>query len=322
MLGIRDLTHYITAQQSVFGFGFIDAVNAVHAGSADVVLVYNPVLRLPWNSRSSDADPFREGLKTTIDIPRTPDTMRFAVSYTAWASRYIHDYGVGKEAFGRVTRNARARAVDNPLALLRSPITMDDYLNARMIREPLCMFDMDIPADGADAFVITTAERSRDLPHRPVLVHATASGSANCRWEDQLETLDHHGQNVVIKSLRAKSDLWLDDIDLYFAYDGFTMITLHWIENAGWCGRGEAGDFLAEHTVDDDGRVLINGRVPLNPNGGQLAEGATRGAGFVREAVQQLRGDAGPRQVPSASSAILTPGGFFFNPQGLVLRSD
>lgn len=320
MLGLRDLTHYVTTAQSMFTFGFIDAVNAVHAGSADTVLVYNPVLRLGWNSRSAAADPFRAGF--TSGVAPSPDSMRFAVAYTAWASRYMYEHGVTKEAFGRVSRNARACAVDNPLAVLRTPITMADYHDARMIREPLSMFDMDIPADGADAFVITTAERARDLSHRPVLVHATSSGAANCNWEDQLGSLDHHGQHVVVDDLRAKSDLWIDDVDLYLPYDGFTMITLQWIEAAGWCGKGEAGDFLADNTVDEHGRVMIRGRVPMNPHGGQLAEAATRGAGIMREAVHQLRGDAGPRQAPGASSALLTPGGFFFNPQGVVLRAD
>ena len=319
MLGIRDLTHYVTAGQSMFAFGFIAAVNAVFAGSADTVLVYNPVLRMPWNSRSAENDPFREGFISTKAT--NPDSMRMAVAYTAWASRYLHEYGVGKDGFGRVSRNARANAVDNPLAVLRSPITMDDYLGARMIREPLSMFDMDLPADGADAFVVTTAERAADLPHRPVLVHATSSGSANCSIEDQLGSLDHHGQHVVIDDLRAKSDFWIDDIDVYCPYDGFTIITLQWIENAGWCAKGEAGEFLAAHTVDDNGRVVINGRVPINPHGGQLAEGATRGSGLLREAVVQLRGDAGPRQVPGASRALVTPGGFFFNPQGITLRT-
>lgn len=319
MLGLRDLTHYATTAQSMFGFGFIAAVNAVFAGSANHVLVYNPVLRMPWNSRSADNDPFREKYLSTR--ASNPDSMHMAVAYTAWASRYMDTYGVGKEAFGRVSRNARANAADNPLAVLRAPITMDDYMGARMIREPLNMFDMDLPADGADVFIVTTAERAADLPHRPVLVHATSSGSANCLWEDQLDSLDHHGQHVVIDDLRAKSDFWIDDIDVYCAYDGFTMITLQWIEATGWCAKGEAGDFLAEHIVDDDGRVVINGRVPINPHGGQLAEGATRGSGLMREAVQQLRGEAGSRQVPGASRALVTPGGFFFNAQGITLRT-
>jgi len=199
-------------------------------------------------------------------------------------------------------------------------LSMDDYLAARMIREPLCMLDMDLPVDGADAFVITTAERARDLPNPPMLVHATACGLVARNVEDQLPDLRHHGQHVVINSLRAKSDLWLDDLDLFYPYDGFTIITLAWFENAGWCGPGEAGPFIEQHWDKDSNRILINGRVPVNTHGGGLSEGATRGSGYLREATLQLRGQAGPRQVPGASSALITPGGFFFNSQGVLLR--
>ena len=98
---------------------------------------------------------------------------------------------------------------------------MDDYLAARMIRWPLCLLDMDVPVDGADAFIVTTAERARDLALPPVLIHACTQGMIAQNEEDQTPSLRHHGQHVVLASLRAKSDLWLDDIDVYFPYDGF-----------------------------------------------------------------------------------------------------
>ena len=219
--------------------------------------------------------------------------MSMAVAYTAWASRYLYEYGGTREDFGLVTVNARSNGTRNPLATLREPITMEEYLAARMIREPFGMLDMDIPTDGADAFVVTTAERAADLARPPVLIHAATTGTAACAAEDQLADLAHHGQHVVAESLRAKSDLWLSDVDVFLPYDGFTIITLGWIENLGWCGPGEAGAFLRQHWDSATNRVLINGRIPLNPHGGALAEGATRGSGYVREAVQQLRGEAG-----------------------------
>jgi acetyl-CoA acetyltransferase len=127
-----------------------------------------------------------------------------------------------------------------------------------------------------------------------------------------------------VRTLRAKSDLWLDDVDVYFAYDGFTTITLAWIENIGWCGVGEGGTFVEDNWNEAKSRLEIRGRVPLNPNGGALSEGATRGSGYFREAVHQLRrdGGAGSRQVPNARVAMLNVGGFFYNSQGAVLRSD
>jgi acetyl-CoA acetyltransferase len=176
--------------------------------------------------------------------------------------------------------------------------------------------------DGADAFIITTTERARDLPLPPVVIQAVALGMVDKNVEDQAVGLEHHGQQVTVRALKTKSDFWIDDCDVYFPYDGFTIITLNWIENAGWCGRGEAGAFLEQHWDAEHQRVLINGRIPVNPHGGSLSEGATQGSGHLREAVHQLQGVAGARQVADAQRAIVTAGGFFFNAQGVTLRRD
>lgn len=315
-LGLDSVTHW-TRPTPVVMFALIDAVNAIFSGCADTVLVVSAMLRLPWASSSAASDLFR---RTPNITPRVPEDISLAPAYAAWAGRYLHDYGVTREAWGRIAVNSRSNALRNPLAALRTPMTLDDYAAARMIREPLCMLDMDLPVDGADAFVLTSAERAKAMPHPPVLVHATATGMVGENTEDQLRSLERHGQHVVVAQLKAKSDFWLDDVDVYYPYDGFTFITAAWIENTGWCKPGEAGRFLRDHWVDGENRVLINGRVPINSHGGSLSEGATRGTGHVREAVAQLRGEAGARQVEGARTALVTPGGFFFNSQGLLLR--
>jgi acetyl-CoA acetyltransferase len=316
MLGIPEVTWFANPMIP-FVNQVVAAATAVHAGVCDVVLAYHVAYRLPWNTASSLRDPFRRGQGPTVAGPG-PESIAAAVGYTAWASRYIHEFGVPKEHFGYVAINDRTNAAANPAAAMRAPMTMDDYLAARMIRWPLCLFDMDVPVDGADAFVITTAERARDLPHPPALINAMSLGMVDKNTEDQTTGLDHHGQQVVVRALKAKSDFWIDDCDVYFPYDGFSIITLNWIENAGWCGPGEAGSFLEQHWTGD--RVLVDGRIPVNPHGGALSEGATQGSGHIREAVHQLQGRAGERQVTGAERAIVTAGGFFFNAQGLTLR--
>src|SRR4029450_7900009 len=233
-----------------------------------------------------------------------PETVAQAVGYTAWASRYIHEYGATREHFGYVAINGRSNAVHNPRAALRDPITMDDYLGARMIREPMCLLDMDLPVDGAVAFVLTGAARAKDLAKKPVLIHATATGVVAGNEEDQLRGLDCHGQHVVVKSLRAKSDVWLSDVDVFYPYDGFTIITLGWFESTGWCGPGEAGPFIEANWDREANRIMINGRIPVNTHGGSLSEGATRGSGHLYEAVLQLRGEAGELQAPGAWHAF------------------
>jgi acetyl-CoA acetyltransferase len=316
-LGLSDVTHF-TKPTPVVMNSIVDAMGAVFAGACDTVLVCSSMLRLPWNSRSAANDPFRSHLGSQ-PMKGMPETIAMAPAYTAWASRYMHDHGVDKEPFGRIAVNMRSNAAQNPLAAMRTPIDLDEYLAARMIREPLCLLDMDVPVDGADAFVLTGVDRAKELGRPVVVIHAATLGLGTAD-EDQLPGLDRHGQHVVVEALRAKSDLWIDDVDVFFPYDGFTIITLAWFENVGYCPPGGAAAFLREHWDADNDRILIDGRVPVNPHGGSLSEGATRGTGHIREAVVQLRGEAGDRQVPGARTALVTPGGFFFNPQGAVLR--
>jgi acetyl-CoA acetyltransferase len=326
-LGIPDVNYY-TGPGIPFGFAIANAVGAIASGQCDVVLAYHSIYRNPSTSRSAASDPFRRALGGGMMAAMGgsdgfgPDSIRGAVGYTAWASRYLYEYGETRDVFGYVAVSDRSYAAANPGAAMRDPMTMDDYLAARMIRWPLSLFDMDVPADGADAFVITTAERARDMALPPVLVHACTTGQVDQNEEDQSPSLRRHGQHIVVESLRAKSDFWLDDIDLFFPYDGFSIITVSWFENVGWCGPGEARAFFGDNWDPARQRLLLRGRVPVNPHGGGLSEGATQGSGHTREAVHQLQGLAGERQVPDASRALLLLGGFFFNSQGAALRRE
>jgi acetyl-CoA acetyltransferase len=310
----------------------VAAMNAVWTGACDTALVYHSCYRLGGNSRSAAADPFRaraalglpDGRAQTGDghAESEPWGMFGSVGYAAWAGRYLAQYGVPREHLGLVAINDRSNALRNDDAVMRRPLTMPEYLAARMIREPLCLLDMDIPIDGADAFVVTTTERARGLPQPPVLIHAATMGMTAHPEEYLAADLDATGQSVVARDLRAKSDVWTGDMDVFLPYDGFSIVALRCFESYGLCGPGEAGDYLVQHWDKDENRVLIDGRVPVNPHGGSLSEGGTQGAGHVREAITQLRGRAGARQVPDARVALLTPGGFFFNAQGMVLRAD
>ena len=320
-LGIPTVTYF--ANPSIpFGNQLAAAVAAVHSGLCNVALAYHASYRLPWNTGSAWKDPFRRGGMTGGASAAIPESVFGSVGYTAWASRYLYEFGGSREDLGLVAINDRSNAARNPGAALREPLTMDDYLDARMIRYPLCMLDMDIAVDGGDAFVVTTPERARDMPLKPVLINAVTLGMTGTPSEAQTPSLRNHGQHVVVESLKARGDFWIDDCDVYFPYDGFSIITLNWFENAGYCGPGEAGDFLRQHWDTATNRVLINGRVPVNPHGGSLSEGASQGSGHLREAVHQLQGLAGERQVAGAKRAIVTAGGFFFNAQGATLRVD
>lgn len=317
-LGIPEVTWHAHTGRSLTVVPLISAAaNAVFAGQCETVLVYHSAYRSPWNTSTAVRDPFRRGDRLGA-IPAI-ETIVDGSGYCAWASRYLHEHQVGRDGFARIAVNNRTNARDNPAAAMRTPMTMAQYFDARLVKEPLGLFDMDIGVDGADAFVVTSSERARDLPLPPVHVHAIAQGMTDHNEEDQSIDLAHHGQQITVRALRAKSDFWIEDCDLYMGYDGFTAITINWIEDSGWCGPGEGTDYLTEQWVDADQRLLLGGRVPLNTHGGSLSEGATQGSGHIREAVHQLQGLAGARQVAGARRAVLTLGGFFRNAQGLTL---
>jgi acetyl-CoA acetyltransferase len=306
-----------------FTFQIIEAANAVLSGACTAAVAYHSTYRLGGTSRSAGGDPFRARAGLGLNRPSpTPDSIFGAPGYAAWTSRYLHEYSVDRSRLGLIAINSRTNAAGNPDAAISTPMTMDDYLNARMVREPLSILDMDYPCDAADAVVVTTVERARDLPHPPVILHSATNGMTAHPDEDQQVDLNHTGQQVVVERLWRNSDVGLNDVDVYFPYDGFTILALRWFEAIGYCGDGEAGDFVTDNWDSASNRIMIDGKVPVNTHGGSLSGGGTQGSGHIREAALQLRGQAGPRQVADAKVALLTPGGFFFNAGGMVLRRE
>ena len=153
------------------------AVGAVHSGLCDVVLAYHGAYRLPWNTGSAAKDPFRRGasLGGSAGVP-PPESVAAAAGYTAWASRYMHEFGVPREHFGYVAINDRSNAARNPAAAMREPITMDDYLAARMIRWPLCLLRHGRRRRRRRRVHHHHRGAGADLPLPPVLVNAVALG--------------------------------------------------------------------------------------------------------------------------------------------------
>jgi acetyl-CoA acetyltransferase len=220
------------------------------------------------------------------------------------ASNYLHRYNVGREVFGHVAVTAREGAARNPEALYREPMTMDDYLSARMISTPFGLLDCDVPCDGAVAVVVSAVDAAADLPTQPVLVEAVGTQILERLSWDQ-DTLSHLPQSLGPSAhLWTRTDQTPDDVDVALLYDGFTFNAVSWLEGLGFCGPGEATDF-----VDGGKGIALGGRLPLNPHGGQLSAGRLHGYGFVREAMLQLRGEAGARQVEGAGLAAVSAGG-------------
>ena len=196
-------------------------------------------------------------------------------------------------------------------------MTMDDYLYARMITTPFGLYDCDVPCDGAIAVIVSAV----DVAAR----HGQAAGAASRRWAPRSSsgstgtrrTLTHEPQ-VLGQSAHmwSRTSLRPSDVDVAELYDGFTFNCLSWIEALGFCGIGEAKDFL-----DGGKNIARDGVMPLNTHGGQLSHGRTHGMGLIHEAVTQLRGEAGERQVADARVAVASSGGL--TPSGvMLLRTD
>ncbi|TDH48008.1 3-ketoacyl-CoA thiolase [Mycobacterium eburneum] len=231
-----------------------------------------------------------------------------AMSAANWiachASHYLHRYRASRDVLGWIAVTERDNASDNPEAVYREPLTLDDYLGARMVSTPFGLYDCDVPVDGAVAVIVSSVDTVADLRSTPVYVEAVGTQiMERVSWDQG--TLGHLPQSLgPARHLWSRTTLRPGDVDVALLYDGFTFNAVSWLEGLGFCDFGEAGAFI------DGGRgIAVDGTLPLNPHGGQLSAGRTHGYGFVREAVLQLRGEARGRQVSNPRVAVVTAGG-------------
>jgi acetyl-CoA acetyltransferase len=239
-----------------------------------------------------------------------------AMSAANWigmnANQYLHRYDATREMLGYIALNGRANAARNPAAIYREPMTMDDYLSARPITSPFGLYDCDVPCDGSVAVIVSDASVAGDLPKPAVRTVAVGTQILERVSWDQ-GTLTHEPQVLgQAAHLWTRTSLRPADVDVALLYDGFTFNAISWLEALGFCGFGEASDWL-----DEGRRIALDGELPVNPHGGQLSEGRTHGFGFIYEAVAQLRHDAGDRQVDGATTAVVATGGG--TPSGVLL---
>lgn len=230
-----------------------------------------------------------------------------AVTAAHWlamvAQRYLHESGATKRQIGGLPVSTRNWASMTPDAVYRTPINIDDYLEARMISDPLCLYDCDVPVDGSVAVLISAAETRSDL-RAPIRIEAMgAMLTSRPFWDQWADPLDLP-QRDSARHLWSRTSLRPSDVDVAQLYDGFSILTIAWLEAAGFCGPYEAAAF-----VEGGQRIGPGGQLPLNTAGGQLSGGRLHGFGFLHEAVLQLRGDTGERQVPGAETAFVGAGG-------------
>ncbi|MEV8546518.1 thiolase family protein [Streptomyces sp. NPDC051572] len=300
LLGIKDLRAF----GDIAGTGpsglaaAMAAVAAVESGVCEVALVFRSVDR-EWGQMSGAAvTPPADG-PAQFQLP-FGDAGGIIPVMGMRKFRRMAEFGGREEDYGWISVNARKWAAMNPRAVLTSPIGMEDYLSSRFVAEPLRLLDCDYPVTGACATIITTAERARDLAQIPVTVDSLAFGTGSRPDWTFTDDFVFGGTIGCARRLWENSSVTVADVDVAELYDGFTHIAISWVEALGFCGIGAFGDW-----VDSGKRIGPGGDLPLNTNGGQLAAGRLHGLGFLNEAVQQLRGQCGARQVNEARVAVV-----------------
>ncbi len=221
-----------------------------------------------------------------------------------YAMRHFHEFGTTREQLARIALTERRNAALNPKAIYRDPLTLEDYLEARMISTPLCLFDCDVPADGSTAVIVSRQDSAPVLRRPPVRIEAVGSAIRGRPSWDQWDDFTTMSMRDAASMMWSRTDLGPVDVDVAEVYDGFSFLALAWLEALGFCERGEGGAFVEEGTIS------LEGSLPLNTNGGQLSGGRLHGYGFLHEACLQLWGEAGDRQVQgSPEVAVVAAGG-------------
>jgi acetyl-CoA acetyltransferase len=235
--------------------------------------------------------------------------------YALAARRYMAAYGATSESLAAVALAARAWAQANPRAVFRSPLTREDYFASRWIVEPFRLYDCAVPVNGAIAVIVTTAERAADLAQTPV--HLLGAGQGHRGEPDRRghEPSLSSGGGLAKATAFRMAGVETADIDVCQIYDAFTYSTLVTLEEYGFCGRGEAKDFVL------DGAIAPGGRLPVNTGGGHLSGYYLQGMTPVSEAVLQARGDAGARQCARHDLVLATNDGGRFEHHACLVMS-
>jgi acetyl-CoA acetyltransferase/uncharacterized OB-fold protein len=297
---------------------FFAACMAIAGGLSKHALVYRTVSEGTAQTRGWGG---RQGIQAEAHQVRGANAFLIpfgAMSAANWlavnAARHMHEYGTRREHLGAIAINGRRHAALNPDGLLREPLTMDEYLNARMVTWPFGLYDCDLPCDGSTALILSTADAACDLPKPPVRLNAIGTAIRSRPSWDQWEDLTTFAARDAAAHMWSRTDLKPKDVKATQLYDGFSFLALAWLEAMGFCKKGEGGPFV------ENGRIGLGGELPLNTWGGQLSSGRLHGFGHIAEAVRQLRGECGARQVSNCDVVAVGVGGGMVSGAMLLTR--
>jgi acetyl-CoA acetyltransferase len=267
----------------------VAAAGAIKLGLARHVICFRTVYEAAAMSRPEEYPPIRREKVDGNSQWFAPFNAISAATWTAqYAMRHVKKYGMTREQLAQIALTDRANAMLNPRALVREPLTMDDYMSARMITSPLCLFDCDRFTDGSTVLIVSAGEALDEVKCTPIRIAAMAGSVDRLSW-DQAEWMACYPTG---KDLWKATDYKPADVDTAQLYDGFSFQCVAWLESLGFCDVGEGGKF-----IEGGKRIARDGELPLNTGGGQLGAGRLHGFGFAHEAVTQLRGNGGARQI-------------------------
>lgn len=290
------------------------AAAAILAGLCEVVLVAAADNLLSGLTREEGVATMTLSHNPEFTIPYGP---LIASLYACQARRHMDEYGTTGEQMAAVAVAARKHAALNPQAQQRTPITIEEVLESRMISSPLHMLDCAQVSDGGAAFLVTTADRAKDLRQRPV--YLLGAGQAHSHYDLALiPDLTTSDAWIAAEAALRAAGVGRQDIDFVQTYDCFTHAPIILLEDLGFCEKGEGGAFVS------DGRIEPGGALPMNAHGGLLScchAGVTGGIFHLVEAVRQLRGQAGERQVPHARIGLVHGSGDLLTNHATVILS-
>ncbi|MCF4991051.1 thiolase family protein [Pseudomonas gessardii] len=288
--------------------GVINGAMAIAAGLCNHVLVFRTITEASARRVNKQA-----GALTNKTQGRdssyawqwfTPFNVQSGINLMAlYAQRHFHEYGTRPEQLAQIALTCRQNAMRNPKALYRTPMSMDDYMASRMISSPLRMFDCDVHCDASTAIILSRRDIARDLPNAPIRIEAMGA-ALNQPWSWDQISLTRMAAFDVGQMMWARTDYTPQDVGSAQLYDGFSILTLIWLEALGLCPTGESGGFVEGGT-----RIALEGTLPINTNGGQLSGGRTHGLGYVHEACLQLWGRAEGRQTREHRVSAVAAGG-------------
>ena len=298
---------------SSFVAHLMPAIHALESGQCNAVLVcYGSTQRTSTLSRAAIGNMRKQMDPQPYESPYNP--LNPLSSYALVAARHMHDYGTTRENLAEVAVAARKWAQLNPEAMMRDPLSIEDVLNSKMVSDPLTVRDCCLVTDGAGAFVLVRADRAKSLKQKPVYV----LGNSTAIWNRQISSMHDLTVTAAQQSGRIAFEMAQvkpSDIDVVELYDAFTINTILFLEDLGFCKKGEGGAFVS------GGRIAPGGELPVNTNGGGLSctHPGMYGIFIMIEAVRQLRGSCDERQVKDAKLAVVHGNGGTLSSQSTAI---